>query len=66
MPYVEWFVILEQKNYIAVGQRLSNNKPAMQAARRPLTDAIPTTGQIHPFSKMAKTLDPAMLFVLPL
>ena len=50
----------------AVGQRLSNIKPAMQAARRPLTNAIPTTGKIYPFSIMAKTLDPAMLFVCPL
>ena len=39
-----------------------DDKPATQAARRPLTDATPPTGKIHPFSKMAITLEPMMLF----
>ena len=38
------------------------DNPAMQAARRPLTDATPPTGKIQPFLKMAKTFKTIMQF----
>ena len=38
------------------------NQACYAAARRPLTDATPTTGKIHPFSKTILTFEPVMQF----
>ena len=48
----------KENNY----NRQLKDKPTMQVACKPLTDATPPTGKIHPLSKIAITFEQMMRF----
>ena len=41
------------------------NKPAAQAAGQTLPDSAPTVGKVHPFRKIAVTVEPIQQFICP-